>query len=755
MKKLSLGVQSVYLFALIPVMLVIILVLAWQTHQALYRAIMRGFDKQLVATSTTTGAFLDGARQHQLLTKRQITGLAFDAQQQVFYGVDNATGELVRIDPATGGAEFIGQTGMRTVRDVAFDPGRRLLYAIAGDALSEEAYLLRLDPRQALATRVGAIGIPCSGLAFDADRDILYCSERELVRLDLDTGRGRRIGPLGFTAVNGLAFQQQTGTLYGTDAVQKTLMTIDTNSGKGTALGPLRSQSNLSETVQPPAYLRHFLARFSEKPVPLSDEQIRGIEGEPPSLPVSGLAFGPDQRTLFASTTRLVSIHAATAVVRNSGFEGYRNELGQSYLDSILPMRRIQRQRGITYLYTFVQKERAPLGDFVYILDVNTDEHHSFIGDEDQLPKEDAEIVFDRTRVGKTYVSGVHLWELWGLLKTGYAPIRDTQGVVQAVVGTDINVTTIERKTRAALLKTVLLGMLALLLAGGVAYAITRRLVQPIRQVQDAALRVAAGAYGLTVPLRGPSELVRLATAFNRMSLRLKTSFEEKSLANRALEARVCRRELTRTLCREADLVAVPLAKVLCCRRFGGHEAQVDAAGWTATASRLLLWLGSGSGHALEVAKRRREIALLAKCMLQRYEDNWEKIASKLTTLLTDAVTGFAFLDADAGNIHVLTREPIGALVLDQSGVRQLALAAEQALSIGVNQAGIVGSIDVIDRIRPGVERLTNKHFVAEAIITSLEDAFVEPSLVHSVLAGERPSGMVVAVLSRYPWWRA
>jgi hypothetical protein len=161
----------------------------------LYRAIMRGFDKQLVAISTTTGAFLDGARQHQLLTKRQITGLAVDAQQQVFYGVDNATGELVRIDPATGGAESIGQTGIMTVRDVAFDPGRRLLYAIAGDALSEEAYLLRLDPWQALATRVGAIGVSCSGLAFDADRDILYCSDRELVRLDLDTGRGRRIGP--------------------------------------------------------------------------------------------------------------------------------------------------------------------------------------------------------------------------------------------------------------------------------------------------------------------------------------------------------------------------------------------------------------------------------------------------------------------------------------------------------------------------------------------------------------------------------
>jgi hypothetical protein len=141
-------------------------------------------------------------------------------------------------------------------------------------------------------------------------------------------------------------------------------------------------------------------------------------------------------------------------------------------------------------------------------------------------------------------------------------------------------------------------------------------------------------------------------------------------------------------------------------------------------------------------------------CILQRYEDNWEKVASKLKTLLTDAVTGFAFLDADAGAIHVLTREPIAALVLDQSGVRQLALVAEHALSIGVNQAGIVGSIDVIDRIRPGIAGLTRKHFVAETIMTSLADAFVEPSPAHSAPADGRESGMVVGVLSRYPWWR-
>ncbi len=91
---------------------------------------------------------------------------------------------------------------------------------------------------------------------------------------------------------------------------------------------------------------------------------------------------------------------------------------------------------------------------------------------------------------------------MWGLLKGGYAPVWNGQGEVVAVLGTDINVTILQRKTRVALLKTVLLGVLALLLAALVAYGITCRLVRPIRQLHDADLNVAAGNYDLTVTRR-------------------------------------------------------------------------------------------------------------------------------------------------------------------------------------------------------------------------------------------------------------
>ena len=45
--------------------------------------------------------------------------------------------------------------------------------------------------------------------------------------VDYTTGVAIAVGSLGFTDVNGLAFDPTTGTLYGTDGTTDTLLTID------------------------------------------------------------------------------------------------------------------------------------------------------------------------------------------------------------------------------------------------------------------------------------------------------------------------------------------------------------------------------------------------------------------------------------------------------------------------------------------------------------------------------------------------
>ena len=58
----------------------------------------------------------------------------------------------------------------------------------------------------------------------------------------------------------------------------------------------------------------------------------------------------------------------------------------------------------------------------------------------------------------------------------------------------------------------------ALVAATVVAMLFGRRLAQPLRRLDDAARRIAAGDYEARVPAGGPAELASLATSFNRMA---------------------------------------------------------------------------------------------------------------------------------------------------------------------------------------------------------------------------------------------
>jgi signal transduction histidine kinase len=73
------------------------------------------------------------------------------------------------------------------------------------------------------------------------------------------------------------------------------------------------------------------------------------------------------------------------------------------------------------------------------------------------------------------------------------------------------------------------------LLAGGLAWRLTRTLLRPIAEVTDAAVAVGAGQLHRTVPVTGRDELGRLAEAFNRMTEQLRDY--RQSNASRLLRA--------------------------------------------------------------------------------------------------------------------------------------------------------------------------------------------------------------------------
>ncbi len=95
-------------------------------------------------------------------------------------------------------------------------------------------------------------------------------------------------------------------------------------------------------------------------------------------------------------------------------------------------------------------------------------------------------------------------------------------------------------RTRPLLLSLAALGSLALLVATGLAVGLARRLVQPVRALERAALAIASGDLSQRVPADTADELGALARAFNIMVGALHRTLEQQRLfvANASHELR-------------------------------------------------------------------------------------------------------------------------------------------------------------------------------------------------------------------------
>ena len=78
------------------------------------------------------------------------------------------------------------------------------------------------------------------GLAFDELTGTLYGSDAntdQLITINVLTGQGTAVGPLGFPDVEGLTFEVGTRLLFGTDGLTLDLIEIDPLTGAGTRIG--------------------------------------------------------------------------------------------------------------------------------------------------------------------------------------------------------------------------------------------------------------------------------------------------------------------------------------------------------------------------------------------------------------------------------------------------------------------------------------------------------------------------------------
>jgi sugar lactone lactonase YvrE len=170
-----------------------------------------------------------------------VDGLAWDADRaRLLAGGENSdgNGRLLAIDPATGTATTIGDTGMDRGWALAFARDTGTVFGHNAGAST----LLQLDPLTGRGSGINHTGFfRVAGMALDPARERVFTTAgggRVLAALDVATGEGVAIGPLGFDAVEDLAFDPNADALYAYDRDENRLLTVDTATGAASIVGP-------------------------------------------------------------------------------------------------------------------------------------------------------------------------------------------------------------------------------------------------------------------------------------------------------------------------------------------------------------------------------------------------------------------------------------------------------------------------------------------------------------------------------------
>ncbi len=134
--------------------------------------------------------------------------------------------------------------------------------------------------------------------------------------------------------------------------------------------------------------------------------------------------------------------------------------------------------------------------------------------------------------------------DAWGENLSGYAPIRDESGRAIAIVGVDINASSVDARKRSTLRFTAqLIGAALLLFALGGAL-IGRAVQRPIERIIEATGAIAAGESNVRIGIHRSDELGILAQRIDRMAEQLDQRERIRAMFGRYVSADVARRVL-------------------------------------------------------------------------------------------------------------------------------------------------------------------------------------------------------------------
>jgi DNA-binding beta-propeller fold protein YncE len=186
-----------------------------------------------------------------------VSGMAYDTQRGILFGVTTSTNNLVTINPATGAATIVGPLGATLMHGFEYNPDDDTLYGIGGTANNRTMY--RIDRVTGLATQIGTVLGPSSyTIVYDSTLSVMYAAAiptQTLHRINMATGALTLIGQFGAPGMPipqvglGMAFDPALG-LFATDntassANSNPFYRINTATGQATLVGIVPGPVNL------------------------------------------------------------------------------------------------------------------------------------------------------------------------------------------------------------------------------------------------------------------------------------------------------------------------------------------------------------------------------------------------------------------------------------------------------------------------------------------------------------------------------
>ena len=191
---------------------------------------------------------------------------------------------------------------------------------------------------RALRMGVGVVVFSVLGLpAIGGDGEpVLYGIDDDsdsLVTIDIQTGAALVVGPTGFSDINGLAFDESTGTLYALDQDSNSLLTIDPETGAGSIVGGTGSGAVLQLTCLAAdgdgnlySYAGGRLASVDPMTGTLTQYSM------PVGAALSGLTFDPSSGQLLRVQVITDALHTIDPVSGDGDFVG---SMGSTNLQAV------------------------------------------------------------------------------------------------------------------------------------------------------------------------------------------------------------------------------------------------------------------------------------------------------------------------------------------------------------------------------------------------------------------------------------